>query len=503
MQTMDSMLSIKREQHDINVTTPGASPYSGHENNINDSFPRFESLDMTSPCNNNYAVVWPPTPPTINECPVSSAAYSFSMAPEDQTTVLTTSWEEQDPITVTHRLSTASEINTPPHHYETDDNDQWRPRGDFSMFPSSHRQAVHSVPSEEYGNGNHNSNNSNNSNGFLPIPGNYTYSPESQLRLNTDIDYRTLEESDLINSSTNSFFSESENNYHTPLSNVSTPLSPGLRARARGSISPSGPYRVSPYAGSLTEKRRSAPAVTYSSGSSYPVPLDPRLSGPPSHHSSPISPAVSYLPSQPFPPYELPFYPQSSPSYLPQYPQQYFNRYIYTADCPQLYSHLNEEPLPPPEEDMNPSDPDMKPRLQPPRFEGDIYHPRWVRGIGSKREGWCGMCKPGRWLVLKNSAFWYDKCFTHGISSGTGTPFQQPGDIRRMDGNPDVWEGLCSTCADWVPLTSAKKKGTTWFRHAYKCHANPKVREQGRGVGFWFFLLAFSFCWLLFIMSNA
>lgn len=488
----------------MNVTTPGASPYSRHEN-INDNFPRFESFDMTSPCNNNYTVVWPPTPPTINECPVSSAAYSFSMAPEDQTRVLTTSWEEQDPITVTHRLSTGSEINTPsPHHYETDDSetpcnghwtkmgsidndivyldDQWRPRGDFSMLQSGHRHSVHS---EDYGNAkpNSNNNNTNNNNGFLPIPGNYTYSsPESQLRLNTDIDYRNLEESDLVTSSTNSFFSESENPYRTPLSNVSTPLSPSIRTRTRGSISPSGPYRVSPYSSSLTEKRRSAPAVTYSS-STYPVPLDPRLSGPASHHSSPISPAVSYLPSQPFPPYEIPFYPQSTPSYLPQYPQQqYLNRYIYTADCPQLYSHLNEEPLPPPEEDMNPADPDMKPRLQPPRFEGDIYHPRWVRGVGSKREGWCGMCKPGRWLVLKNSAFWYDKCFTHGISSGTGTPFQQPGDIRRMDGNPDVWEGLCGTCGDWVPLTSAKKKGTTWFRHAYKCHAHPKVREQGRSA---------------------
>jgi hypothetical protein len=37
-----------------------------------------------------------------------------------------------------------------------------------------------------------------------------------------------------------------------------------------------------------------------------------------------------------------------------------------------------------------------------------------------------------------------------------------------MDGNPDVWEGLCGSCNEWVALVSSKKKGTTWFRHAYK-----------------------------------
>jgi hypothetical protein len=117
---------------------------------------------------------------------------------------------------------------------------------------------------------------------------------------------------------------------------------------------------------------------------------------------------------------------------------------------------------------MNPSDPDLVPHEQELRFDGDLYTPRWVRGHGNKREGWCGICKPGRWLVLKNSAFWYDKSFTHGISAATGSPFQEPQETRRMDGNPDVWEGLCGSCNEWVALVSSKKKGTTWFRHAYK-----------------------------------
>ncbi|KAF4580964.1 Meiotic expression up-regulated protein 26 [Ophiocordyceps camponoti-floridani] len=158
-------------------------------------------------------------------------------------------------------------------------------------------------------------------------------------------------------------------------------------------------------------------------------------------------------------------------------PRSLHGHYTDLSDPPDLYSALHEEQIPPPEEDMNPSDPDLTPYEQELRFEGDLYTPRWVRGHGNKREGWCGICKPGRWLVLKNSAFWYDKSFTHGISAATGCPFQEPLETRRMDGNPDVWEGLCSSCNDWVALVSSKKKGTTWFRHAYKCHTHPKVKD--------------------------
>ncbi|KAF2680265.1 hypothetical protein K458DRAFT_445246 [Lentithecium fluviatile CBS 122367] len=147
------------------------------------------------------------------------------------------------------------------------------------------------------------------------------------------------------------------------------------------------------------------------------------------------------------------------------------------SDPPDLYSSLHEEACDPPESDMNPSDPDLVPHEQDLRFAGDLYTPRWVRGHGNKREGWCGLCKPGRWLVLKNSAFWYDKSFTHGVSAATGAAFQGPQDTRRTEGNLDVWEGLCGSCGEWIALVSSKKKGTTWFRHAYKCHTHPKVKD--------------------------
>ncbi|KAF2199525.1 hypothetical protein GQ43DRAFT_473566 [Delitschia confertaspora ATCC 74209] len=147
------------------------------------------------------------------------------------------------------------------------------------------------------------------------------------------------------------------------------------------------------------------------------------------------------------------------------------------SDPPDLYSSLHDAPSDPPESDMNPSDPDLVPHEQDLRFVGDLYTPRWVRGHGNKREGWCGLCKPGRWLVLKNSAFWYDKSFTHGVSAATGAAFQGPQETRRTEGNLDVWEGLCGSCGEWIALVSSKKKGTTWFRHAYKCHTHPKVKD--------------------------
>jgi hypothetical protein len=46
------------------------------------------------------------------------------------------------------------------------------------------------------------------------------------------------------------------------------------------------------------------------------------------------------------------------------------------------------------------------PRMQTKRFDNDLYTPQWVRFAGSKKEGLCELCDGGRWLQLKNSAFW-------------------------------------------------------------------------------------------------
>ncbi|EFW20241.1 conserved hypothetical protein [Coccidioides posadasii str. Silveira] len=171
--------------------------------------------------------------------------------------------------------------------------------------------------------------------------------------------------------------------------------------------------------------------------------------------------------------------------------QTYFEDYSGLSDPPDLLGPLKDTPLSPPPEDMMPSDPTMVPHEQDLRFENDLYTPKWVRGHGNKREGWCGICKPGRWLVLKNSAFWYDKSFTHGVSAVTGQAFAAPKEIRRTEGSANIWEGLCGNCGQWVGLVTSKKKGTTWFRHAYKCHNHykpddshkrPRDNEEPRGI---------------------
>ncbi|EON69314.1 hypothetical protein W97_08574 [Coniosporium apollinis CBS 100218] len=170
--------------------------------------------------------------------------------------------------------------------------------------------------------------------------------------------------------------------------------------------------------------------------------------------------------------------PSQGPSHLHSAAKQHnscSSQFAALSDAPDLYSSLRQEAANPPEEDMNPSDPKLVPHEQDLRFIGDLYTPRWVRGHGHKREGWCGLCQPGRWLVLKNSAFWYDKSFTHGVSAA-GAPFQGPLETRRIDGNPDAWEGLCGSCGGWIALKSSKN-GTTWFRHAYKCHVHPKAKD--------------------------
>lgn len=314
-------------------------------------------------------------------------------------------------------------------------------------------------------------------------------------------------------SNRNSFMSS------TPLSPVASPrMTPHgiMRTASRGGASPSprpnmrsapysmdgiqrGPKRWSTGSYAMPQNRRPSPFI-YNQSSAFD-PLNTRIS---SRHSSPTLPqnplqinmanlqnhqqqhplmlnnsTANYRNSMILPPghYQEHQHFQTPPTLLSHgmfrmlqsnASPESIGHYADLSDPPDLYASMREEQLSPPESDMNPDDPELIPHEQELRFEGDLYTPRWVRGHGNKREGWCGICKPGRWLVLKNSAFWYDKSFTHGISAATGSAFQEPIETRRMDGNPDVWEGLCGSCTDWVALVSSKKKGTTWFRHAYK-----------------------------------
>ncbi|KAJ1877492.1 hypothetical protein LPJ71_011227, partial [Coemansia sp. S17] len=118
-----------------------------------------------------------------------------------------------------------------------------------------------------------------------------------------------------------------------------------------------------------------------------------------------------------------------------------------------------------------------RPRRQKVRFSDDMYTPMWVRNNGQQKEGFCDTCVPGKWLQLKNSAFWYHKQFFHGISSVSGRPFIRPLQVRHFDA--DIIEGLCHQCRQWVPIANAKRRNSVlWFRHAHKCHVYHKPKQD-------------------------
>lgn len=60
----------------------------------------------------------------------------------------------------------------------------------------------------------------------------------------------------------------------------------------------------------------------------------------------------------------------------------------------------------PPPEDMHPTDKSMIPQKRNLKDPKHLYMPRWIRGDGKEREGWCGACRPGKWLSLKRSTYW-------------------------------------------------------------------------------------------------
>ncbi|CAG8797694.1 25789_t:CDS:2, partial [Gigaspora rosea] len=96
-----------------------------------------------------------------------------------------------------------------------------------------------------------------------------------------------------------------------------------------------------------------------------------------------------------------------------------------------LYDIVPEMPEPP--ADLNDPKPDAQPRRQKLKYPGDMYTPQWVRYPGHSKEGFCNDCKPGKWLQLKNSAYWYHKQFFHGISSVSGKMFVPPVETRKFE----------------------------------------------------------------------
>ncbi|GAA6006637.1 hypothetical protein JCM11491_003126 [Sporobolomyces phaffii] len=141
----------------------------------------------------------------------------------------------------------------------------------------------------------------------------------------------------------------------------------------------------------------------------------------------------------------------------------------------------------PPQSDFEVPD-RLLPRTQDLRFEEDQYTPLWVRQEGKDKEGWCALCPGnGKWLQLKNSAFWYHRQFQHGISSSSGHYFLPPLETKIDPDNPARIQGQCHCCGEWKPYqnhkgssTSSGKGPTPWFRHAHECHQYFSPKKEAR-----------------------
>lgn len=106
------------------------------------------------------------------------------------------------------------------------------------------------------------------------------------------------------------------------------------------------------------------------------------------------------------------------------------------------------------------------------RFPADLYTPRWVRGDGPAREGFCSLCEEGSWLQLKTSQYWYHVRFTHGVNSNTGKIYDPPLRLRICDDPLSSTYGFCGECHQWIAICTPRRKRcfTPWFKHAHACH---------------------------------
>ncbi|BGP20625.1 hypothetical protein JCM10213_007161 [Rhodosporidiobolus nylandii] len=139
----------------------------------------------------------------------------------------------------------------------------------------------------------------------------------------------------------------------------------------------------------------------------------------------------------------------------------------------------------PPQKDFDEPPEGGEPYEQKLRFEEDQYTAKWVRFEKAKREAWCALCPgEGKWLQLKNSAFWYHRQFVHGVSSQSGHYFLPPLELRAQGENGKIL-GLCHSCAEWHTYRSGKggrsdKIPSQWYHHAHKCHTYFSPRKEAR-----------------------
>ncbi|KAI8872486.1 hypothetical protein GQ42DRAFT_114297, partial [Ramicandelaber brevisporus] len=114
----------------------------------------------------------------------------------------------------------------------------------------------------------------------------------------------------------------------------------------------------------------------------------------------------------------------------------------------------------------------------------NMYKPAAMRGTGDQKEGKCPICAANgeeRWLRTKISAYWYHLNYTHGISSFTGQPYNDPIEIRTRENTAvvsnltELRDGLCGVCNEWIKMDSSKGIAVAvpqmfWWKHCQACH---------------------------------
>ncbi|TBU01628.1 putative DUF4451 domain-containing protein [Hamiltosporidium magnivora] len=94
------------------------------------------------------------------------------------------------------------------------------------------------------------------------------------------------------------------------------------------------------------------------------------------------------------------------------------------------------------------------------------YSPKFVRGNGIMREGYCEECD--KWFRLKTSSYWYHMNYKHGVNS-SGQKYPHP----NIQNNCGYYEALCESCQKWVYLgkkNNNKSINFCWFKHWQKDH---------------------------------
>ena len=117
----------------------------------------------------------------------------------------------------------------------------------------------------------------------------------------------------------------------------------------------------------------------------------------------------------------------------------------------------------PPLRDFDADDPDKLPTRQEPIFGGDLHTSGWVRGTGSRKEGFCARCPVFHWVNIADGSYRFHLTYFHGVPD-SGVPLPRPSTIRPVLGMPAVWEGFCNACNDWKILKKTTR-GWNWYRH--------------------------------------